>query len=238
MTRRIVDIIGDNQRRGKRRSVPPVRAEREVIPSPEAGDGVYRRLREGITSGEFQPNERLVEANLTRLLGGGRTAIRAALARLDQEGLVTREHNRGARVRLVSDREALEIEEARSALERLLCRQAAVRAGAAEVRQLKQILTEMRRRLAAGDAIGYSELNPSFHQLIWACAQNATASRLVMNLKSQSIRFQYHTMLRPGRPERSMQEHEAIYAAIAAHDGDAAETAMRQHLEEVLETLR
>ena len=48
-----------------------------------------------------------MEANLTRLLGAGRTAVRAALVRLDQEGLVTREHNRGARVRLVSDREAL-----------------------------------------------------------------------------------------------------------------------------------
>src|SRR5260221_3838786 len=115
MTRRIVDIIGDNQRRGKRRSVPPVRAEREATPSPEAGDGVYRRLREGITSGEFQPNERLVEANLTRLLGGGRTAIRAALARLDQEGLVTREHNPTPRVRLGSHPATLELQGARSA---------------------------------------------------------------------------------------------------------------------------
>jgi DNA-binding GntR family transcriptional regulator len=213
------------------------RAPAESAPA-DPGDGVYRRLRDGIAAGEFQPNERLVEANLTRLLGAGRTAVRAALVRLDQEGLVTREHNRGARVRLVSDREALEIEEARAALERLLCRQAAIKAGASQVRELKQMIDEMRRRLAEGDSIGYSELNPGFHQLIWSCAQNATASRLVLNLKSQSIRFQYHTMLRPGRPQRSLREHEAIYAAIAAHDGDAAEATMLAHLEEVLETLR
>ncbi len=215
-----------------------MKAARAEKPLANAGGDVYHRLREGITSGQFQPNERLVEANLTRLLGAGRTAIRAALVRLDQEGLVTREHNRGARVRLVSNGEALEIEEARSALERLLCRQAATKATAMQVRQLRQMIDEMRRRLAAGDSVGYSELNPGFHQLIWACAQNATASRLVLNLKSQSIRFQYHTMLRPGRPQRSLNEHEAIYAAIAAHDGDAAEAAMHQHLEEVLETLR
>jgi len=202
-----------------------------------SGD-VYHRLREGITSGQFQPNERLIEANLTRLYSAGRTAIRAALVRLDQEGLVTRELNRGARVRLISEREALEIEEARSALERLLCRQAATKASAEQVRQLKRMIDEMRRCLAAGDAVGYSELNPGFHQLIWTCAQHATASRLVLNLKSQSIRFQYHTMLRPGRPQRSLREHEAIFDAIAAHDADAAEDAMREHLEEVLETLR
>ncbi len=217
---------------------PVGRPARAGYPSPDTNDDVYRRLREGITSGHFQPNERLVEADLTRLLGGGRTAIRAALVRLDQEGLVTRELNRGARVRLVSDREALDIEETRSALERLLARQAAVKASAAQVRQLKQILVEMRRRLAAGYSVGYSELNPGFHQLIWSCAQNPTASRLVLNLKSQSLRFQYHTMLRPGRPQRSLHEHEVIFAAIAGHDPDAAEAAMREHLEEVVETLR
>lgn len=213
----------------------------QKLPDPSVPDGnldAYRRLREGITSGRFQPNERLVEADLTRFLGAGRTAVRAALVRLDQEGLVTRELNRGARVRLVSDREALEIEEARSALERLLARQAAVKATPAQVRQLKQILAEMRRRLAAGDSVGYSELNPGFHQLIWASAQNATASRLVLNLKSQSLRFQFHTMLRPGRPQRSLHEHETIFNAIAVHDPDAAEAAMREHLEEVVENLR
>jgi DNA-binding GntR family transcriptional regulator len=207
-------------------------------PVPDGNLDAYRRLREGITSGRFQPNERLVEADLTRFLGAGRTAVRAALVRLDQEGLVTRELNRGARVRLVSDREALEIEEARSALERLLARQAAIKATPAQVRQLKQILAEMRRRLAAGDSVGYSELNPGFHQLIWASAQNATASRLVLNLKSQSLRFQFHTMLRPGRPQRSLHEHETIFNAIAAHEPDAAEAAMREHLEEVVENLR
>ncbi|TMD35728.1 MAG: GntR family transcriptional regulator [Chloroflexi bacterium] len=204
----------------------------------EDGLEVYRRLREGITAGRFQPNERLVEANLSRMLGAGRTAVRAALVRLDQEGLVTREHNRGARVRLVSEQEALQIEEVRAALERLLARQAAAKATATDIRELRHVLVDMRKRFASGDAIGYSELNPKFHQLIWAAARNPTAGRLVGTLKSQSLRYQYQTMLRPGRTERSLREHELIFSAIVAHDPEAADTAMRAHLEEVLETLR
>jgi len=199
---------------------------------------VYRRLREGIIAGRFQPNERLVEANLSKVLGAGRTAVRAALVRLDQEGLVTREHNRGARVRLVSDQEALQIEEVRAALERLLARQAAAKATAGDIRELRHVLVDMRKRFANGDAIGYSELNPRFHQLIWGSARNPTAGRLVGTLKSQSLRFQYQTMLRPGRTERSLREHELIFSAIVAHDPEAADAAMRDHLEEVLETLR
>ncbi len=216
-------------------SAPSLRRKRA---GSEPAIETYRRLREGIISGRFHPNERLVEASLIRLLGSGRTAIRAALVRLDQEGLVTREHNRGARVRLVSDREALEIEEVRSALEALLARQAAIKARAADLKELKQVLVEMRRRFADGDSVGYSELNPRFHLLIWNAAGNATASQLVGTLKSQSLRYQYQTMLRPGRPARSLQEHERIFNAIATHDADAAEAAMREHLAEVVETLR
>src|SRR5260370_7943563 len=94
-------------------------------PVPEAGQTAYRRLREAIASGQFHPNERLVEASVATRLGVGRTAVRAALLKLDQEGLVTLEPNRGSRVRLISDREALEIEELRTTLEAMLSHRAA-----------------------------------------------------------------------------------------------------------------
>src|SRR5260370_6761056 len=80
----------------------------------------YHQLREAIVSGRYHPNERLVEAAIAQRIGAGRTAVRAALVRLDQEGLVEIERNRGARGRLISDREAPEIEEARAALAGML----------------------------------------------------------------------------------------------------------------------
>lgn len=199
---------------------------------------VYRRLREGIIAGRFQSNERLVEADLSHMLGAGRTAIRAALVRLDQEGLVTREPNRGARVRLVSDREALEIEQVRVALEQLLARQAATRMTPADLLDLRGILREMTERVQAGDPLGYSELNARFHQKIWAIADQKVAAGLVANLKSQSIRFQYQTILQPGRPHDSLREHGQIVEALASGDPDAGEAAMRHHLRQVVETLK
>ncbi len=206
--------------------------------APEAGHTAYRRLRDGIANGQFHPNERLVEASIATRLGVGRTAVRAALVRLDQEGLVTLEPNRGARVRLISDREALEIEEVRATLEAMLTRRAATRATPADLRELRQVVVEMRQRVDKKDAMGYSDLNARFHQRIWAAADHPTASRLVGGLKSQSIRLQYQTILRPGRTERSLREHEAIFSALKAHDPDAAEEAMLAHLAEVQETLR
>jgi DNA-binding GntR family transcriptional regulator len=198
----------------------------------------YHKLREAIVSGQFHPNERLVEAAIAERIGAGRTAVRSALVRLDQEGLVELEPNRGARVRHISDGEALEIEEVRAVLEGMLARRAAARISADGLRALRQVMTQMRERVEARDSIGYSELNATFHQNIWSAADHPTASHLVGSLKTQGIRFQYQTALRPGRAERSLREHEAIFAALKSHDGDAAEAAMREHLAEVLDTLR
>src|ERR1700753_1067080 len=102
-------------------------------------------LRQAIVSGRLQPNERLVESDLARSLGVSRTLIRAALVRLQHEGLVEHERHRGARVRLVSESEAVEILETRSVLEGLAARLAAERATAEDVGGLKGILAEMQR---------------------------------------------------------------------------------------------
>jgi DNA-binding GntR family transcriptional regulator len=206
--------------------------------TPDKGGDAYLQLRNEIVSGRFHPNERLVEADLSRLLGAGRNGVRAALVRLDQEGLVAIEPNRGARVRLISDKEALEIEEVRVNLEQMIVRHAALRVSAADLRELRRSIERMRERLAQGNPLGYSELNAEFHQRIWSIADHHTAARLLGNLKSQSIRFQYRTILRPGRTERSLQEHERIVEGLASRDPDAAEAAMREHLSQVVETLR
>lgn len=196
------------------------------------------KLRAAIVSGRLQPNERLVEAELTRSLGVGRSAVRTALARLEHEGLVAHERHRGARVRLVDEREAVEILETRAVLEGLAARQAAVRASESDLEVLRLILAEMRRLLDAGDLIGASDQNAQLHQRLLAIARHSTASRLISSLKFQLVRFQYRTILLPGRSERSFAEHQAIVEAIAAGDPDAAEAAMRTHLSHVAEALR
>jgi len=223
----------------KTASTAPIEIEGDhAEKSATGGVSVYRKLRDAIVDSRFQPNERLVEADLARMFGAGRTAIRAALVRLDQEGLVERQPNRGARVRLVSDREALEIEEVRVALEQMLARHAATRITRGNVADLRRILNDMTARVEAGDPLGYSELNARFHEMIWAIADQGVAATLVANLKSQSIRFQYRTILQPGRPDRSLREHRLIVEALASGDLDASETAMREHLSRVVETLK
>jgi len=195
-------------------------------------------IRTAIVTGRLQPNQRLVEAELTRTFGVGRSAVRTALARLEQEGLVEHQRHRGARVRLVEEREAVEILETRAVLEGLTARHAALSATNDDVDRLRGILARMRQLLDEGDLLAASDENVVLHQRVSDIAGHATAARLIATLKSQLVRFQYRTILLPGRSERSFAEHAAIVDAVARRDPDAAETVMRTHLEHVADALR
>jgi len=198
----------------------------------------YEALRGAIVSGRLQPNERLVEADLIQMVHSSRSAVRTALVRLAQEGLVEHEPNRGAKVRLIDELEAAEILESRMVLEGLAARYAARNVTEAQVAELRGILDEMRSLLDAGDLLRASDLNAKLHGRLLEIAGNKTIARLVATLSSQLVRFQYRTILLPGRAEQSHIEHHAIVDAVAGHDEDAAEQAVRDHLTHVVEALR
>ena len=210
-------------------------AQGHESPEPERPEDT---LRAAIVAGRLLPNERLVEADLTRRLGVGRSAVRTALARLEHEGLVELEPHRGARVRLVSVPEAVEILQARAALEGLAVSRAARNATDADVADLRSILADMRARLDAGDLLKASDTNAVLHRRLLEIGGHTTANRLIDALRSQLVRFTYRTILVPGRSERSFAEHTAIVDAIAAHDSAAAERLMRRHLSHVADALR
>jgi DNA-binding GntR family transcriptional regulator len=90
----------------------------------------------------------------------------------------------------------------------------------------------------AGDLLGISELNGQFHRQLLRIADHRTAARMIDVLQAQVVRYQFRTILVPGRAPQSLAEHRAVVDAVAAHDAAAAETAMRDHLSHVVEALR
>lgn len=191
---------------------------------------VTGRLRAAIREGQFSPNERLIEQELADRFQVNRAKIHTALAVLDQEGLVVVEPNRGARVRVVTAREALEIAETRCALEGMLAALAAQRATPADRARLREILDTMSAFVDSGDLLKYSDLNGDLHAFIHALSGNETARNLLTNLKSRVVRLQFRVILKPGRPAQSLQEHREIIDAICAGDPERADSAMRNHL--------
>jgi DNA-binding GntR family transcriptional regulator len=200
-------------------------------------DDGYLRLRGAILRGDLVPNQRLVEADMSSAFELPRAAVRTALVRLEHEGLIEREPHRGARVRLVTEQEAVEILEARAALEGLAASQAAKSITRARAAELRAVLERQRAALAKEDLLGASDVNAELHAKIVELSGHATAQRLISALNSQMVRFQFRTILIPGRPAQSLQEHQAIVEAVAAGDAKKAERAMHRHLTKVAQAL-
>jgi DNA-binding GntR family transcriptional regulator len=201
-------------------------------------DEAYRALHDAIVSGGLQPNQRLVEAELVEEYGVGRAAIRTALIRLEQEHLVEREWNRGARVSMISLPRAIEILQAREVLEGLTASRAAEHITTKDAAALRADLAAQRKQLDRGDLLAASDANAAFHRRIVAIARHETAERLISSLHAQMVRFQYRTILSPGRSEKSFAEHLAIADAIASGDPRAAERTMRRHIANVTAALQ
>jgi DNA-binding GntR family transcriptional regulator len=195
-------------------------------------------LRDAILSGDYVAGQRLVEADLCERFGATRFVIRTALQSLSSQGLVEVRRHQGARVRVVSIEEAIEITEVRRALEGLCAARAAEHATAKDRTELRRIVKEMKSAAKGGEPLHYSELNGALHSAIRRIAGHETSSRIIEQLRGQMVRHQFHLAMVPGRPQVSLPQHEAIVAAIVARDPVAAEDAMRRHIDSVLASLR
>ncbi len=120
----------------------------------------------------------------------------------------------------------------------MLAARAAERVTRADAAGLRALLREMRAAVQKSELLTYSELNARLHGAIGDIAEHETASRLLRQLRDQTVRHWFSLSLVPGRPTVSLPQHEAIVAAITAREPEEAEQAMRAHLQSVIEAFR
>ncbi|MGI5451882.1 GntR family transcriptional regulator [Streptomyces sp. CA-249302] len=206
------------------------------VPSPPGP--VVEAIRAAIVSGDYVPDQRLVETDLSERFAASRGAVRSALLQLGNEGLVERIPHRGARVRAVSLAEAIEILEVRMAVEGLCAAKAAERVTEAEIAELREIREGMGAAVETGAVMTYSQLNNRLHRRMLEMSGQRTAGGVIERLRGQAVRHQFRLAMQPGRPSVSLPEHLAIIDAICSRDPVAAERATRQHLDSVIQALR
>lgn len=220
-------------------------AGREAMPTElltEPGTAMVSEVvvgvRDGIMQGRYAPGQRLPESDLVSVYGASRGAVRTALAQLENEGIVVREHNRGARVRPISLAEAVEITEARAVLEGLCAAKAATRASNADRARLRELGQDLTVAVDNGDIMTYTRVNQLVHHAVRDIAAHETAGTLLDRLRTQSVRYHYTVALLPGRPAVGLREHLDVIESVCAGDPDVAEQTMHTHLLSVVTALQ
>jgi DNA-binding GntR family transcriptional regulator len=188
---------------------------------------VYDRLLRHITGPEIPIDGRLVEDTLATRFEVSRTPVREALQRLEQDGLVV--HTTGWYVRPPTVTGARNVFEYRIAIEGYAARLAAERISKAELEVLEVLLDDMERSSITRDEL--NSLNERFHDQVTAASGN---QRLADGRQSASIKywaFRTPITFPAGDLITANRQHRDMVAALAARDGDAAESVTREHIE-------
>ncbi len=186
-------------------------------------------LRDAIREGRLAQGQRLVVADVTRMLGVSNGPVREAIRRLTGEGLVEITPHRGATVREFTVRDVREIFQLREVLEGLAARLAAERTGVADFHARLAASREEARAILLRGA-GYIEHNQAFHELIYEMAGNARVLEQSRQLTLPIYRLRFHHLMEPAYARTSAAEHEMVTEAILKGDGVRAERTMRNHI--------
>ncbi|MEM6323983.1 MAG: GntR family transcriptional regulator, partial [Pseudomonadota bacterium] len=187
----------------------------------------YAMILEAIDVGQYKPGTRLVESELAERFGVSRTPIREALQRLETQSLLTRD-GRSLMVSSLDHNQMSELYAVRTELEGLAARLAAQHASTEEVRVLARMVQDDRALLSDPSAL--ARANKRFHKQIHLASHNRYLVQQ-LDLVHQSMALLATTSLAvEGRGERALEEHQQIVDAIAAHDGDAAYHALKDHI--------
>lgn len=220
-----------------------------TLPAPadvEAGGSqavkAQLRLRELILAGELAPGARIAELAIVERLGVSRTPIRAALMRLEQEGLLQALPNGGYAVRTFSERDVSDAIELRGTVEGLAARLAAERGVAsvvlAEARACLAQVDELLRQPALDDEAftRYVALNERFHNLLSEMAGSGVIARELERVVSLPFASPSgFVVVQANSPQSrdmlivAQDQHRQVLDAIERREGARAEAIMREH---------
>lgn len=211
-------------------------------------DQVFERIRDMIFKGDLRPGEQLKsERELSEILSVSRPTIRLAIQRLIELGMI--EHRQGQGTFICNPKQTKgqnllrdmidmgetnlrEILEVRMALECHAATTAALQATAADVDLLDKHVEEMRASIEHGE-LGILE-DVRFHMTLAYATKNQVQIMLMKNLYDllhfgieESLKKLYQD---PRNLEIILDQHQRVSHAIRLRDSDAAYSAMRDHI--------
>lgn len=205
-------------------------------------------LREQITSGVYQPGERLPSLReLGEMLGVGQSTVREAVSSLKTIGLVTIKQGEGTfvakldpgeilsafeAIQTVSKQDVLQLLEVRKIIETGTVRLAAERRSEDNLTRIEDALQEMKEALDSGE-LG-DQADWKFHYAIAEASQNDILKSVMLSISETMERTlrasRQELYLTTGIPEQLYREHLDIFEAIRDQNGNRAVEALLYHL--------
>ncbi|HEV7456214.1 MAG TPA: GntR family transcriptional regulator [Roseococcus sp.] len=197
---------------------------------PSLTEQAVAALRRDILSTRLAPGETISEAGAAQRLDMGKAPIRAALARLAEDGLVQAVPRRGWMVSLVTIRDIHEVFDLRLLLEPEAARRAAGRVDTTMLARLDAVCAEGYDCGDAESAMCYLDANKRFHVAIAELSGNGRIARQIDRLLDESTRMLVLGLRRRDRTMEMAHEHHELVERLALGQGEAAAALMHEQI--------
>lgn len=199
-------------------------------------DQVFEKLENDIITGVYARGEILTELKLVENLGVSRTPIREALRRLEQERLIA-ESGKGSVVLGITLEDLVDIMDIRQRIEGLAAYYAAKNITPEGVERLRTINQLQDFYYGKRDIEHLREMDDQFHDAIYELSGRAVIHDTLLPLHKKTQRYRRISIEDSTRLDKSMQEHRAIFEAIAAGNAGQAEQLVHQHIVNAKESM-
>ena len=190
---------------------------------------IHDQLEAEIAAGHLQPGTRLDEQEVAARFGASRTPVREAFRSLAAGHLVELRGRQGATLRSIGVYDLIEIFQVTAELEGLCARLSARRASPEQFAAMDAAHAALIAAAGEGPDRFY-DVNQVFHEVIYEASCNGFLAGQTRKLRNRVAAYRRRVTRMPGRVEDTLREHEAVIAAIRAHDAEAAHAAMRAHV--------
>src|SRR4029453_5893155 len=198
------------------------------------------QLRELIVQGAFSPGQQVNESALASQLNTSRGPLREALQRLCQEGILVSKRNRGVFVLELSTQDVKEIYAVREAVE-LAAANTLLDSDPEHVadtcRELKGIIRNMAKQVAASDWQAIARLDMQFHTAFVSGTGNTRLIRIYETLAAESRMCILSLEVAYPRIDALVQEHQMILDLLEARDRGGLQQAIKRHMQKAVEDL-
>lgn len=195
-------------------------------------DVAYESIKKLLNNGVLSPGELVSESYLVEMLKMSRTPIRAALQRLEHEGIVRTHPKQGVYIRDISPREVREVFDLRIALETFAVRRVVQTATDEDIASLREIVEKQLEPLNKRDVNLFMSYDALFHFTIMKLCGNQEMIKIFSNIQDKLNLYGREIFRkRLDRFDSSFSEHSHILLSIEQRDEEAACRNMEEHLE-------
>jgi len=193
---------------------------------------IYQRVRDAIITMALLPNDVIYERAIADALGVSRTPVREALLQLAREDLVVIAAQSRTAVAPVRREQFVESAVIRQVLETACIRRAAEIIRDADLDQLHDIHEAHRRAIARGNPVAAILHDNAFHALVNRAAGLPKTQQLIELARAPIDRVRHITVRDPVVADVTLAQHRNVLDALRRRDPDAAERALREHLDD------